>query len=65
MDEHQSRRVLDAICEAHESVVLAMHDTALAIAYCDRIVGLDGGRITLDEPSAGMRSGDLDVLYGG
>jgi phosphonate transport system ATP-binding protein len=65
VDEHQSRRVLDAIVEGHDTVVLAMHDTALAIAYSDRVIGLDDGRITLDAPSDGMRSGDLDELYGG
>ena len=65
VDEHQSRRVLDAICEAHETVVLAMHDLALAIAYSDRVVGLVDGRITLDRPSAGLRPEDLDELYGG
>lgn len=65
VDEHQARRVLDAIVEAHATVVLAMHDTALAIAYSDRIIGLDDGRITLDASSAGMRSSDLDELYGG
>jgi phosphonate transport system ATP-binding protein len=64
VDEHQSRRVLDAIVEGHDTVVLAMHDTALAIAYSDRVIGLDDGRITFDEPSAGMRPGDLDDLYG-
>jgi phosphonate transport system ATP-binding protein len=65
VDEHQSRRVLDAIAEGHETVVLAMHDTALAIAYSDRVIGLDDGRITLDASSAGMRPSDLDELYGG
>jgi len=65
VDEHQSRRVLDAIVEGHDTVVLAMHDTALAIAYSDRVIGLDDGRITLDASSAGMRPGDLDELYGG
>ncbi|MFT5175155.1 MAG: phosphonate transport system ATP-binding protein, partial [Gammaproteobacteria bacterium] len=65
VDEHQSRRVLDTIVETHATVVLAMHDTALAIAYSDRIIGLDDGRITLDASSAGMRSSDLDELYGG
>ena len=41
-----------------------MHDTALAIAYADRVIGLEDGRITLDRPTDGMRSSDLDVLYG-
>lgn len=64
VDEHQSRRVLDAIVDAHDTVVLAMHDTALAIAYSDRIIGLEAGRITLDCATDGMRPGDLDALYG-
>lgn len=63
VDEHQSRRVLDAIVERHDTVVLAMHDTALAIAYSDRIVGLNDGHVTLDRPTNGMRPSDLDVLY--
>ena len=64
VDEHQSRRVLDAITGSHDTVVLAMHDTVLALEYCHRIVGLDGGRIVLDAAGAGMRPGDLDELYG-
>ncbi len=64
VDEHQSRRVLDAITGGHDTVVLAMHDTGLAIDYAERIIGLDGGRITLDAPTDGMRRGDLDALYG-
>jgi len=64
VDEHQSRRVLDAITGGHETVVLAMHDTGLAIEYADRVIGLDAGRITLDQPTDGMRRDDLDGLYG-
>lgn len=64
VDEHQSRRVLDAIVEASQTVVLAMHDITLALAYADRIIGLEAGRITLDQPTAGMRPPDLDGLYG-
>ena len=63
VDEHQSRRVLDALCQNHDTVVLAMHDIALAIEYADRLVGLTDGRVTLDEPSAGMRPADLNALY--
>ena len=63
VDEHQSRRVLDAIVERHDTVVLAMHDVALAIAYSDRIVGLNDGHVTLDEPTNGMRPADLDGFY--
>ncbi len=64
VDEHQSRRVLDALVDGHETTVLAMHDVELALTYASRIVGLQDGRITLDEPANGMSARDLDVLYG-
>ena len=63
VDGHQARTVLDAIAEAYETVVLAMHDVDLALAYTDRIVGLNDGRVVMDEPSAGLTRGDLDSLY--
>ena len=63
VDGHQARTVLDAIAEAYETVVLAMHDVDLALAYTDRIVGLIGGRVVMDEPSSGLTRGDLDSLY--
>ena len=63
VDGHQARTVLDAVAEAYETVVLAMHDVDLALAYTDRIVGLNGGRVVMDEPSAGLTRGDLDSLY--
>ena len=53
VDEHQSRAVLDAIVEAHETVVLSMHDVELALAYADRAIGIKDGGIVLDEPTAG------------
>jgi phosphonate transport system ATP-binding protein len=63
VDEHQSRVVMEAINGAYQTVVLAMHDVALALAYTDRVVGLKDGRIVLDRPAADLESSDLDVLY--
>ena len=63
VDEHQSRMVLDAIVETHETVVLSMHDVDLALNYSDRAVGIKHGNIVLDEPTAGMKASDLDELY--
>lgn len=65
VDEHQSRRVLDALVNGHETVIMAMHDTALALEYSTRVIGLDDGRITLDQASDSMRASDLDALYSG
>ena len=63
VDGHQSRVVLSSINEAHETVVLAMHDVALALDYTDRLIGLKHGRIIFDRPSKGMKAPDLDEFY--
>ena len=42
-----------------------MHDIDLALAYSDRVIGLDAGRIVMDESTAGMNASDLDFLYRG
>jgi len=63
VDDHQSRIVLQAINDNCRTVVIAMHDTALAIEYTDRVVGLKDGRIVMDQPTAGMTPADLDDLY--
>lgn len=64
LDEQQSKLVMAALCERFETVVLAMHDITLALSYCDRIVGLDQGRITLDALTANLQRSDLLELYG-
>lgn len=63
VDEHQAREVLRLAMNAKPTVVLALHDRALALDIADRVIGLRGGRIVLDAPSAGMRPDDLDPLY--
>lgn len=63
VDGRQSRLVLEAINRAYDTVLLAMHDVQLALAYTDRIVALRQGRIVLDRPTAGMADSDLDFLY--
>lgn len=64
VDEHQARRVLETIRETHGTIVLAMHDVDLALAYTDRVIGLKNGGIVLDAPTAGLSPADLDTIYG-
>lgn len=63
VDEHQSRVILEDINANKQTVVLAMHDIGLALDYTDRIIGLRDGRITMDEPAAGLTATDLAPLY--
>ncbi len=63
VDEHQARELLGTMNAKKRTVILAMHDRGLAIAFADRLIGLKEGKIVLDTPSAGMTPADLDELY--
>lgn len=64
LDEQQSKLVMKLLCQRFNTLVLAMHDINLALEYCDRIIGLDQGRITLDAPTTKLNRNDLLELYG-
>lgn len=63
VDEHQAREILSLINSRKDTVVLAMHDRALAIEFASRLIGLKYGRVVFDAPSAGLKPEDLDSLY--
>ena len=63
VDDHQAREVLSLACAQKETVIVALHDRALALSFADRIIGLKDGKIELDTLTAGLRPGDLDGLY--
>ncbi|MEE8516121.1 MAG: ATP-binding cassette domain-containing protein [Alphaproteobacteria bacterium] len=65
VDEHQGRAVLEAINESYDTVILAMHDVKLALAYTDRVIGLKDGEILFDMPTAGLKTSDIDHVYTG
>jgi phosphonate transport system ATP-binding protein len=63
VDEQQSRVVLKQMLNGFSTVVLALHDIQLALAFCDRIIGLEKGRIVLDSPAEALTEKDLLSLY--
>jgi phosphonate transport system ATP-binding protein len=63
LDRAQGRAVLEALAGTHETLILALHDVALALAVCDRIVVLDGGRILRDAPGRSFDAASLAALY--
>ncbi len=63
VDEQQSRVVLNQMINGFSTIVLALHDIQLALAFCDRIIGLEKGRIVLDSPAEAVTEKDLLSLY--
>ncbi|WP_298443905.1 ATP-binding cassette domain-containing protein [uncultured Ferrimonas sp.] len=63
IDELHAQTVIAQIKAAHDTVVLALHDVELALHSCDRIIGMQQGRIVLDAPSADLTPADLLKLY--
>ncbi|MDX1634096.1 MAG: ATP-binding cassette domain-containing protein [Marinobacter sp.] len=55
--------VMELLCETFSTGVIALHDVELALRYCDRIVGIQGGQIALDAPSSELTPADIQPLY--
>ena len=63
VDELQAGRLLHILSTEFSTLIVALHDTQLALAHCTRVIGLDGGRVVLDEPSESLSATDLTRLY--
>ncbi|SEG64063.1 phosphonate transport system ATP-binding protein [Methylobacterium sp. 190mf] len=63
LDRQQGGRILTELARGHETLILALHDVALALAHTDRVVVLEAGRIVLDAPSAGLDPARLSPFY--
>jgi phosphonate transport system ATP-binding protein len=50
--------------EAGGALVASVHDPALALRHCTRVVGLVAGRVVLDAPVSALSVGDLADFYG-
>jgi phosphonate transport system ATP-binding protein len=63
LDKPLAVRILDLLSKRFNGFVISLHDTNLALAYADRIVGIKAGRIVIDQPRNKISSADLDLLY--
>lgn len=63
LDPRQGAAVLATMAATHETLILALHDSALALAQTDRIVVLDAGRIVLDAPAREVDPARLRPFY--
>jgi phosphonate transport system ATP-binding protein len=46
------------------ALMTALHDPALALRHCDRVVGLEHGRVVLDAPATSLSVAALEGFYG-
>lgn len=65
LDRVQGREVLTLLARRHETVVLVLHDIALALDQTDRVVVLEHGRKVLDAAAGSLAAADLVPYYGG
>ena len=63
VDETQSEQILLLLSQHFSTVVVALHDTQLALNCCDRIIGLKAGEVTLDKLSENLSATELQQLY--
>ena len=53
-----------SVAERGGTLLASLHDPALALRHCSRVVGLVEGRLALDAPAAALSSADLADFYG-
>lgn len=63
VDETQADALLRLITARHDTVILALHHQQQVLKHCTRVVGLQQGKIVLDEKSANLSPSDLNVFY--
>jgi phosphonate transport system ATP-binding protein len=63
LDQNQAEIALQAMINNHSHCILALHNTQQALNYCDRIIGITNGKITLDAAAAQISSQDLTNVY--
>jgi phosphonate transport system ATP-binding protein len=63
LDPLMAARLLEWIQQRHETLIMVLHNRALALSHFDRIIGLRAGELVLDSPSAALSLAQLDEFY--
>ncbi|MFM1849849.1 MAG: phosphonate/organophosphate ester transporter subunit [Pseudomonadota bacterium] len=68
LDPESSRKVMDLLVDLNTkqgcTLLVSLHQVAIALRYCDRVVALKAGRIVYDGPTAQLTESQLKDLYG-
>lgn len=63
LDQRQAEIALKLMIDSHASSVLALHNTDQALRYCNHIIGINNGAITLNTATTQLTSQDLTNIY--
>jgi phosphonate transport system ATP-binding protein len=67
LDPNLSHEVMALLCDlcatSNRTLVVSLHDVVLARQYCDRMIGLQNGRILFDRPTSDVTDRQLTQLY--
>src|SRR3982751_6690670 len=68
LDPRNTRIVMDALLRINRhfgiTVLCNLHSLDLARGYCDRLVGMAGGRVVFDDVPAALTAANARELYG-
>ena len=67
LDPESSRMVMELLVGLNQkgcTVVVSLHQVAVALKYCQRVVALKEGRVVYDGPSVSLTEQQLRELYG-
>ncbi|WP_372998200.1 ATP-binding cassette domain-containing protein [Marinobacter sp.] len=63
LDGPMAHLVMELLRDRFQTSVIALHDVDMALAYCNRIIGIQDGQVALDEPSERLAAPDIMSLY--
>ena len=63
LDPVLAERTMALLAGTGRALVASLHDPALALRHCTRVVGLAAGRVVLDSPTAALTPADLAAFY--
>lgn len=63
LDGPMAHQVMRALTDQYTTSVIALHDVDMALAYCNRIIGIQHGEIALDRRASDLKAADIMTLY--
>ncbi|ASJ96463.1 ATP-binding cassette domain-containing protein [Shewanella marisflavi] len=63
LDPMMAQRLLNLVKARHETVIMVLHDSDLALQNFDRIIGLSEGKLVLDQPTSQLDSQQLARFF--